>query len=329
MGEPDDVYIHAMWRTGSTFLISRFRETNACLDFYEPFHEEVGRQDMGGMAARRRRRQHVARQAALNHPEMREGYFVNYALPVAGSDMPLYALYRNRFGMGDVYRGLSDDARQYLVAASRLARLKDRRAVFGFCRSGLQLPGMTRALRGEHIYLYRDPRSQFASYRPGENDYFMPMTLVQLLAAERLHPIIAPVVAKMTGTSLIRQMSRRGLAPRLALKLARPNIARLSGDDLYRLFYTSWLVCNEAGRMGCDDQVSLAGLARQPSYRQAMEERFSISLTDLKRPPERRVTFDVDYAGIESEIETRLSESYETVLKGDGGARSSGHYSEA
>ena len=47
---------------------------------------------------------------------------------------------------------------------------------------------MRAALPGRHLHLWRDPRHQFASYRPGRNDYFLPQTLLQLLASRSLAP---------------------------------------------------------------------------------------------------------------------------------------------
>jgi|GEM_PF-4917652 len=309
-----DVFIHAMWRTGSTFLTSRFREADGYLDFYEPFHEAISRLDRSSGRVRRRRQEQAARQEALNHPRLSHGYFLNYNAPVPGQDKPLCALHCNRYGMGDVYRALSPAAAQYLGAASRLAHHADQIAAFGFCRSGLQVTEMARRLEGEHIYLYREPRSQFASYKPGENDYFMPMTLVQLLGADRLRPVLKPVLPKLMASGLVRRMSRGGLSPRLTLKIARPQVAKLPANDLYRLFYTSWLVSNEAGRRACQERLSLTGLASDPRQKRRLEDRLGITLSQLTRTPQRLAPFEVDYRQIERDVESRLSRHAESVF---------------
>ncbi len=188
---------------------------------------------------------------------------------------------------------------------------------------------MARRLEGEHIYLFREPRSQFASYKPCENDYFLPMTLVQLLGADRLRPVLKPVLPKLMGSSLVRRMSRRGLSPRLALKIARPQVANLSANDLYRLFYTSWLVSNEAGRRACQESLSLAGLADDPRQKRRLEERLGISLSELTRTPKRRAPFEVDYGEVEKDVEARLSRRAEAVFDTKDNLRSSESLSRA
>ncbi len=63
------VFLHSMWRTGSTYLASRFAEEARYCVFYEPFHEYVGSEK----ALLKVREEYARARALLRHPEVAGG----------------------------------------------------------------------------------------------------------------------------------------------------------------------------------------------------------------------------------------------------------------
>ena len=179
------IYLHAMFRTGSTYLAARFAADPSFRLFYEPFHGDIASPGRLAQAAA----DYEARRQALGHDAIDGGYFAAYSALDPASARRLGALSRRRFSVHDPLNDLSAAGRAFLEACGRAARAERRRPVFGFSRSGLQVGSMRAALPGRHLHLWRDPRHQFASYRPGRNDYFLPQTLLQLLASRSLAPV--------------------------------------------------------------------------------------------------------------------------------------------
>ena len=41
MPSEDPIFIHAWWRSGSTYIWSKLRENKSCRCYYEPLHEKI------------------------------------------------------------------------------------------------------------------------------------------------------------------------------------------------------------------------------------------------------------------------------------------------
>lgn len=68
------VFLHGMWRSGSTFLWSRFRESSDAYCFYEPLHHSLSK-----LTAKRIAQDTVEQITASRHPAMDRPYFAEFA----------------------------------------------------------------------------------------------------------------------------------------------------------------------------------------------------------------------------------------------------------
>ena len=169
----------------------------------------------------------------------------------------------------------------YLRACERTAAAAGRAGMFGFCRSGLQVAGLAAALPGRHLHLFRDPRRQFASYEAAGRDYFLPQTLLQLLASRRL----AAAALELGGLAaplppLVRAASR-ALPPAATARLGRGLARRLAPEARYGLFYLAWLACGAHGRAHARFSFALAEAA-VPARRRRIEEELGLGLEGLR-----------------------------------------------
>lgn len=299
---PRAVFLHSMWRTGSSYLLSRFAAEPRYLAFYEPFNGEIGSRRLRVRAARESAERHVR----LRHPGSGDGgYFGLYdaADPLTGR--PLWSFAHPRLALHDPYNGLSEAGRSLLQACGRLAASRGQVPVFGFCHSGVQVEAMQDAFGGEHVYLFRDPLDQFVSYQAGRNDFFAPATLVQLLASRTWAPAAVQLVPRLAhlangATSLVAARAPHWATMNLARRVAAP----LTIADHYRLFLLSWHVSNGAPRTRCDESVSLHGLQGDEAQRADFEARHGVRLADLQYPASAHALFDgFDRAACEAEVQ--------------------------
>ena len=293
------VYLHSMFRTGSTYVASRYALDGRYLLFYEPFHAAIASPHRlaNPLTSYERAREN------LRHEKIEGGYFSSYSLVDPQTGRKLHELFKYRFPVHDVMNDLSAAGAEYLGACLRVAKDARRSAVFGFCRSGLQVASMRRKLPGEHIYLYRDPRYQFASYKPTSNDFFMPQTLLHLLASRRLAPVALELARLPMPLPLLVRTASRVVPPGAVSKLGRAVGGRLSLDTRYALFYLSWLSCVEHGRANCSFSFSLMDAVNSTARKKAIEQNLGFELTELKALDRPDNLLNVDYATIESRVE--------------------------
>jgi hypothetical protein len=297
------LFLHAMWRTGSSYLLSRFAGEPGYAPFYEPFNGEIGSRRLRRKAVRDYR----DRATSLRHPvQDARSYFDAFEQADPASGRPLWTFAHPRLPLFDVYNGLSAPGIALLDACSRAAEARGRVPVFGFCHSGVQIDAMRARFGGRHVYLSRDPRDQFASYDPRGNDFFMAATVMQLLASGTARPLairLVPALGRWPAavtTPLVRA------APHWAtMRIARQIWRPLDLAAQYRLFYLSWLIANRAGA-GCDAVVALADLAADARGREAFEARLGIRLAGLAPRPADHALPPADSAAIEAEVQAIL-----------------------
>lgn len=294
------LFADAMWRSGSTYLASRFAQSGRYMLFYEPCHEGVGRKPT---AARDRDR---SRERDLRHPEMEGGYFGTYERLDPQNGMPLRALYAPDMAVRNVYNEGSDNAANFLMALVRVARAEGKVAFLGFCRSGTQTARLRSMLGKQGLHLWRDPRAQFASYGWPGNDYFMAGTLLQLSFSDRyagLAADLAPEGLRALRLRLALLLPDRRTRDRY--RLVRPVAAQMTAEQSYALFYLSWLLSYRAGAAGHALSFSLTQLCEDVTMRHRVMDAFGISFPDLRPTPDR-VTEGIDYDAVEAEVMRRM-----------------------
>lgn len=294
------LFADAMWRSGSTYLASRFAQSGRYLLFYEPCHEGVGRKPT---AARDRDRN---RDRDLRHPELEGGYFGTYERLDPVNGQPLRALHAPDMAVRNVYNEGSDAAADFLSALVRVARAEGKIAFLGFCRSGTQTARLRALLGGQGLHLWRDPRAQFASYGWPGNDYFMAGTLLQLSFSDRyagLAAALAPEALRALRLRVAKLLPDRRTRDRY--RLVRPVAAQMSAEQSYALFYLSWLLSYRAGAASHALSFSLSQLCDDAALRRRVTDAFGISFPDL-RPTPARVVEGIDYDGVEAEVARRL-----------------------
>ena len=293
------VFLHAMWRTGSSYLLSRFDPLPRWRTFYEPFNGEIG----SAWLRARARADHERRRLALRHPAVDGGYFAVYEQPDPANGQPLWRLAHPRLPLHDVYRGLSPQGDELLRACVRVARDQGRQPVFGFCHSGVQIRAMMASHGGRHLYLERDPREQFFSYSPLKNDFFMAATLLQLLAVPLWRPRLIqhlPAWCSLLHPGFLRQVPHR-----VAMAAGRQLWRAVELPVAYQAFYLSWILSQtEAQRSGIW-RTSLRQLERDAAERRHLCEAFGVDLTGLNCQPSPVAQLGLDFRALEQVVESK------------------------
>lgn len=295
----DSLFLHAMWRTGSSYLLSCFERAPGWFTVYEPFNGELGSRRLRERALK----DYEQRRQALRHPAVDGGYFGMFEAIDPASGRPLWQFAHPRLPLHDVYNGLSRQGLHMLQACERVARSRGQRAVFGFCHSGVQIQAMRQALGGRHLYLSREPRDQFYSYSPFSNDFFIAATVLQVLATPRLRAILRPCLPRLPLPRLT-QAAIGQLPHRLTMRWGRQLWQQLPLPLQYQCFYLTWLEANEAGQADCILHFSLADLHARPGLRQRVSDSLGVSLDGLSYRQNPVDELGLNFAHLERQVES-------------------------
>ncbi|HLG85962.1 MAG TPA: hypothetical protein VKZ79_02070 [Alphaproteobacteria bacterium] len=150
------IFIHSLWRSGSTYVWSRFRAIEAAIAYYEPFHEILG------VATREELAAQSPDKWPARHPKLDRGYYAEYLPLVLDRGVPGF---QKGFTVDHYFA--DDDAlaseQPYLDLLLSHAGREGRVPVLACCRSLGRLPWLKRRYGGTHIVLRREPAQQWCS----------------------------------------------------------------------------------------------------------------------------------------------------------------------
>ena len=295
------IFIHSGWRTGSTYVWTKFRHDPACLGFYEPFNEMLSAMSPTDI--------YTARHdlAALKHSEIGLPYFHEYIPLLGPKGHPLFKLefsYRNYFVTGEPL----SDQRAYIDSMLGLAAKLGRRPVLGFVRS-LGRVGWFRKnfTAAANIVVIRSPLGQWLSARQlalqHQHEFFDPMQLL--------------ILAQARGSAVVALEAQRLGIPRLddhplpaAIELARQLAAKLSPADRFRIFASLYALSYLAALPQADLVIDMDRLSVDADYQAEVADAvrtltgLDVEFSDAAMP--RRADPDVDLREALADIRARL-----------------------
>lgn len=252
MSKPAPIFIHSLFRTGSTYIFNVFRRAPAaCFCYQEPLHELAWYARMAPdrlliepdeVALRR-----------LRHPPLARGYHreLREVWPAWRDSLREEAIYAAYFAPPGLDIGL--DYWRALVAAAPV------RALFQECRTAARIAPIRSALGGTHLYLWRNPWDQWWSYKV--SPYFGAVS--QLIMCAGGAPPEVDALRRALG---IVPCPYPDIGCAITHFLRRP----LGSGANYQLFYLLWIHALREGTAHADLLLNIDRLGDCPAYRQGI-----------------------------------------------------------
>jgi len=240
---PPPIFLHGLWRSGSTYVWSRFRALKTAYSYFEQLYPGLARMT----PSRLNGGPWQDAVAANRHPELDKPYFAEFSPLLArrgvkGFDRR-FAFDRFALGAEDRYPALE----RYLDGLISYADAQNRRAVLGCNRTWLR-PAWIKAHFGSYdIYVERDPVAIWSSYKrhaeAGNYNFFTNLHLI--LERNGDHPLFAPMADRVR--------LRRGLSRYAKPAKAYPALIEAMSDaESYGLVYYMWSLSILSGLSHCD-----------------------------------------------------------------------------
>ena len=245
------IFIHSLFRAGSTYLFSRLRRCDTLFCYYESMHELVAwaSEDVARLELERR----SDKMQQLHHPVLDADYFDELK--------QVWPAWQNRLAPMTVYGGYfaetpADAGQEFFEA---LCAVSPRQPVFSECRTAGRISALKRGVGGHHAYLWRNPHDQWWSYQI--DPYFD--------AASRIIAHADPLPAPLA--ELLRSMGCPR-APESSFSEARDyyDLRPASAVDSYTWFYGLWLFTLDHALENADLLINIDSLSGSPNHQDAV-----------------------------------------------------------
>jgi hypothetical protein len=251
----DGLFLHAMFRTGSTYLFHKLRSLSSQLICYqESLHEMTVLANNDPLLLL----QDAGRQKAfrLRHPVLRRPYFqeLHDAWPLWQNTLAIESVYHRFFD-----QSFDDHLGAFFHSLFTSAR---RRPVFCETRTHFRIKPLRDLFGGTHVYLWRNPWDQWWSYQV--EPYFN--AILYLLA----YVPSAPHALQRVCT--FYQIPAIGSTDAVSI-CQSPSSFRLTAEESYALFYTFWLLSLAYARRHADGLINIDRLSTCNSYRASVSAR--------------------------------------------------------
>ena len=244
----DPIFVHSLWRAGSTYMFQAFRRSPAGYWAYqEPVHEAA----------------HSARNnpdiltsytsealSQLRHPHLDQPYF--YEL------QQVHKAWCGVIEKGFIYDDYFGASIKHLCNYFRaLISAAKGRPVIQECRTASRIGAIKEIVGGTHLYLWRNPWDQWWSLKV--NEYFNAACQIILNAN-----VVPPVILRLRGVVGYTEFHDDSIDEEFRHFQQRP----LSADDSYLVFYTLWCLGLLEGQSHADLVINIDHLSNFGVYRQ-------------------------------------------------------------
>ena len=276
------VFIHSLWRSGSTYLFSVFRRSNESYwNYQEPLNEAAlyaKNNPEGLLSISTTETMRLLRHPLLASPYFLELYEIWEHWRVIISKPIIYDEYFDNIG--------SDQLIKYLSALITHAK---GRPIIHECRTACRIKAIKRRLGGFHLYLWRNPWDQWLSYKI--LNYFDITS--QLILNAPIHPEAITRLKKEIGFTEFHHDD-------ISLEFSHFNSKRLSAGKSYLIFYLLWCLGLLEAMANADLLVNIDALSNSQSYKEEINKHLlhfnvlDIDFSDCKVP--QRYYSDVNKA---------------------------------
>jgi hypothetical protein len=250
------IFIHAWWRSGSTYVWSKLRENKSCRCHYEPLHERIATLNLATVKAA----PEIGVSRRLRHPPPKKHYFAEYAKLVRSGSLNYFPeLAYDRYLLQPVQ--MDERLRNYLEGLISSASAAKRRAILCFCRSQMRSAWMKQTFGGLHVAQIRNPVDQWASFKV--DSYFVSNMIIIALRLRVLYPRAFAHIQPFE--SFAQQLSKRALPAEVIADYFIPQF--VNQRDCLDIFLVIWIASALQTIACCDFVLDIDLLSTDPEYR--------------------------------------------------------------
>ncbi len=291
------IFIHSLFRSGSTYFYSKVRDIKGFCCLQEPLHEFVFQNvdtPVNLITSHGPSAQQTYRHPQLDLPYWQEVYDLHHAWKDHCDQNIIYGQYFER-----------DPEKLNVSFWKSLIQSTSMRLVFQECRTASRMGALKVLIPAFHIFLKRNPRDQWKSY--GVTRYFHSVNLI----LAHLPNAPSSISKKLYRNLNIKKNSN------LKELLSQAKDVQLSDHDSYWIFYNIWRDAYETARSNADLIIDMDILGQCDTYRLGVQMKLkdfgipNINFDDCNLPS---YAHDSRHLSMFEEIELQVESEYDSVL---------------
>lgn len=279
------IFCHSLWRSGSTYIFKKFRESDAGIWAYqEPLHEVAlyASENPSSLEV------HISKEGnGFRHPEMEKPYF--YELCKV-SDSWIGALKKEM--ILDDYFQVAGECSSFpyfeaiIKAAKGIPFIQE-------CRTSNRIGSLKECFGGFHIYLWRNPWDQWQSFKV--DSYFENM--LKIIACCTNAPPFLKYIAESAGIKYVR-------ANDFYEELKLVHRLQLTPTQSYLMFYSIWWLALKEALSSADYIVNIDRLSSSKKYRKEFSNKLKeccdvdIDFSDCNAPQATYLKSDINFFSV-------------------------------
>ncbi len=223
------IFLHSMFRAGSTYMFNKFRNYEAFWPFYEPLHHDLIKLEKGSLDIWKydKRTTNV-----MNHPELEKPHF--YEFKCAFGDDTSLPYYDTDFAYKEFFNVSKTHELQNYINNLIDSTPDTKIPVLQFNRTSLRIGWFKKQYpESINIFLLRNPRDQFESYYQRnsiEKNVFLAINLYIILNDSNASKYLLPNQKKLNFSGNVAQ----------DLQISMKLLKNLGLKKHYEIFYFIW-----------------------------------------------------------------------------------------
>ncbi|MBI1326230.1 MAG: hypothetical protein GC136_01150 [Alphaproteobacteria bacterium] len=304
------VFLHGLWRSGSTYVWSRFRVLSQTYCFYEPLNQGLGRLTLDRIG-----RDTEERTENNHHPHMHQPYFAEFAPLVFGRGVINYVRHLAYDDYALKPKQSHTKLKNYIEGLLEYTKRLGKVPVLGFNRSGLRIAWLKKNFNSCDIYIDRDPIDIWHSYeqqRNNGNDTFY-TAWFETLERNKNNKTLGPLARYIGVRGPLLQFFTR------TKKYYKKHAEKLGPEKRYQLVVYMWAVCLLEGLRYSDIIIDMTQADDAAYIKQAinsineatgLEPNFS-DIKSIRQPP---ASLLLRHEALENEVFALLPENSDKTL---------------
>ncbi len=259
------IFIHSLFRSGSTYLFEVFRRSQSGYWSYQEPDNEILLHFADDPTLLLNTTDSM--NTVLRHPKLDKPYLAEF-VPI-GSEITKY--FRKEFAYDSFFLSEKDDAPDLRSYFDMLIDRANGRPVLQCCRTTGRMKWIRRNFNAIHLFLWRNPWDQWWSYKV--SSYF-DMTNLMILNARLLPPAFQEIRRTVGFNEFHSDLIND--------EIVHFDSQNLDAPQNYFVFYALWLHAMHEGLETADVILSIDGLSSSVGYRQEkLEQLKKIGVTGL------------------------------------------------
>jgi len=300
------IFIHSLFRTGSTYFWNKFRKRKQYCCYYEPFHQGIISMSMENPAPWSHDRNTTR---AMGHPNLEKDYMFEYRELLRQNQVGV-PHFDKAFSFDNFcLTGPNQEQKKYIDFLIKNAGEKI--PLFQFNRSALRIRWFKKYYpKGLHIYMIRNPHDQFDSYRLMQQEQNLDIFLTMDLIVSGVNVKVSPFDKLAQNVPLFEYHSENFEDEVAVYQRLLPIY---SIEDKYFIFYFIWFASLVDNLLNADIIASIDLLSSSETYRQKITLDFNnrqVHDIDFGDAGVRKRAADV----IDEEVMTEIQETVQSIV---------------